>query len=67
MKEVSEPQLPEWLITQIRSQFGGMGTLNDLAISRINGHVVDDESEANRRLNELRRALWNAIHRTDCD
>lgn len=40
--------------------FGGMGSLNDLLILRVNGHIVapERESAVNRRLGDLRAAIW---------
>ena len=45
----------------ILNAFGGMGSLNDLLILRINGHVVDpvDETAVNDRLDALRSAIWD--------
>lgn len=37
---------------------GTMGSLTDLMIARVNGHSVDDESAANRTLDQLRHELW---------
>ena len=52
----------EGLRARIRGLFGGMGTLNDVAILRLNGHSVENEEEANRVLDALREELWAAIH-----
>jgi hypothetical protein len=41
--------------------FGGMGSINDIWISKNNGHKVDDEQKANKTLEELRWQLRNAI------
>ena len=41
--------------------FGGMGSINDIWISRRNGHKVDDEEKANSRLDELRWQLKDAL------
>jgi hypothetical protein len=46
---------------EVRSLFGGMGSLNDLWISRANGDLVEDEKAANRELNDLRSELWREI------
>lgn len=40
-----------------RQLLGGMGSLNDVWITKENGHVVDDEKAANRRLEEYREKL----------
>ena len=37
--------------------FGGMGSLNDVFITRLNGDKVDDEGAANRQLDQLRAKL----------
>jgi hypothetical protein len=41
--------------------FGGMGSLNDVFITRLNGDKVDDEDAANRRLDQLRTRLWREL------
>lgn len=41
--------------------FGATGSLTDVVITRANGHVVDDEETANRRLRELVDALYEEI------
>ena len=45
----------------IEALFGGMGSLNDVYISRENGHVVEDEEEANQELDSLRAELWQKL------
>jgi hypothetical protein len=40
---------------------GGMGSLNDLVISKQNGHVVDDEAKANQELSSLVRNLASVL------
>jgi hypothetical protein len=42
---------------------GGMGSLNDVWISRRNGHKVDDERSANERLDQLRTRLFDQVSR----
>jgi hypothetical protein len=46
---------------EVLSWFGGMGSLNDLVISPLNGHLVtpDQEGPANQRLDDLR---WSIYH-----
>jgi len=44
--------------------FGGMGSLNDLLICKENGHIVDNENQANKNLEEFRvnlRKILNVI------
>lgn len=41
--------------------FGGMASLNDVVITRRNGHRVDDEDAANRQLDQLRDRLWREL------
>ncbi len=48
-------------LAEVRRMFGGMATLNDIYISKVNGHRVDDEEEANRKVDELRNALWRLV------
>lgn len=57
-----DERLPPSLIQDIRELFGGMGSLSDLWISKLNGHRVENEQRANDTLNTLREALWNALH-----
>ena len=44
----------------VLSLFGGMGSFNDLVIAAVNGNKVrrDDESETNRRIDELRERIY---------
>ena len=44
---------------QVRSWFGGMGSLNDLILCKINGHKVaeKDRTTINARLAQVRTAL----------
>jgi hypothetical protein len=41
----------------VHQLLGGMGSLTDVYISRRNGHTVDDEGAANRKLDRLRAKL----------
>lgn len=43
--------------------FGGMGSLNDLVISKMNGHLISPESEEkiNMELNKMIIKLYNEI------
>ena len=46
------------ILYEIKKQMlGGMGSLNDVWISRENGHNVDDEAIANKKLEEYRVRL----------
>lgn len=48
--------------TEVRKQMlGGMGSLNDVWISRKNGHIVGDEKTANAELEQLREELRNVL------
>ena|SRR5580765_1121999 len=47
----------------VEALFGGMGSLNDVYISKQNGHAVDDEGQANRKLDSLREELWQQLKR----
>jgi Domain of unknown function (DUF6966) len=50
---------------------GGMGSLNDLIIHRVNGHAVDDHDAVavNESLHDLRERIWreagNLLHDLD--
>jgi Domain of unknown function (DUF6966) len=48
---------------EVRSWFGGMGSLNDLWLSRGNGHRIDDgeEDKVNRRLQQLRGEVYRLV------
>ena len=43
--------------------FSGMGSLNDIWISKENGHNVDNEKIANIKLEQLRQELRNILFR----
>ena len=47
-------------IEHLRSAFGGMGSFNDILISRANGHPVSDEESwsLNARLSDLQHKLY---------
>lgn len=49
-----------FVIEQILSWYGGMGSFSDLLISKYNGHNLSgrDEREINRELNNLRSAMF---------
>ncbi|WP_040421928.1 DUF6966 domain-containing protein, partial [Actinopolymorpha alba] len=56
-------------LDHLLSAFGGMGSLNDLLVLRVNGHEINEAQEGavNTRLAELRNAIWTettAIRRT---
>ena len=55
------PEVSDGLRAKVRSMFGGMGSLTDVWITRYNGHRVDDEAEANRRLQEIESALYDEV------
>lgn len=44
----------------VRSAFGGMGSLNDLVIHPANGHEIasDDVDAVNNKLDALRSRIW---------
>ena len=44
--------------------FGGMGSLNDLIISNVNGHLIDsqDEDEVNSRFCKIKENLYLLIN-----
>jgi hypothetical protein len=44
-----------------RELFGGAGSLNDVCISKANGHIVEDEDIANEKLDTLREKLWKEL------
>ena len=47
-------------ITHLRGAFGGMGSFNDLILSSLNGHLVDDDDyrAVNEQLESLRADLY---------
>ncbi len=63
LRSDSGEYIPDSLASEIRGLFGGMGSLNDVYISKLNGHSVDDEAKANKRLGELTAALWREVKR----
>lgn len=54
-----------YLLEEILSWYGGMGSFNDLMISRYNDHLVDekDEEKLNDELNRLRSQLYQEVVR----
>lgn len=61
---LSNTQISKISQLEVRDLFGGMGSLNDIYISKANGHIVENEKEANGHLDKLRKALWNEITAT---
>src|SRR2546428_13999859 len=51
--KVSTRDLPTRERNAVRELFGGMGSLDDVFISKLNGHPVDDEVRANEELERL--------------
>ena len=47
-------------IEEVLTWYGGMGSFNDLIISKYNGHSVEDETEEalNNDLNRLKSAIY---------
>ncbi|SFU17181.1 hypothetical protein SAMN05444141_1153 [Pseudovibrio denitrificans] len=47
----------------LRTWYGGMGSFNDLIISRFNGHTISEDHEeiANDKLSVLRTEIYNMI------
>ena len=48
-------------LNEILSWYGGMGSFNDVILSQINGHDMDDleEDDLNARLDQLRETIYN--------
>src|SRR5204863_10072355 len=61
VEKISAPILPESEQRRIVDLFGGMGTLNDVVVSRQNGHDVDDEQGANEQLDQMTTRLWSLV------
>jgi hypothetical protein len=62
LNELPEDQLPASVRQEIYDLYGGMGSLTDVYISKLNNHLVDDEKEANSLLEALRKSLWDEIN-----
>lgn len=61
-----EASVPEELVGRLHAMFEGtMGSLTDLCISKANGHIVDDEAEANRCLDAITDDLWRLLSERD--
>ena len=58
--ESGEPISKEEVSNVSHYLFGGMGSLNDLVISKFNRHEVSDEKAANRELDSIRAQIKNA-------
>jgi hypothetical protein len=54
-----------YFLEEILSWYGGMGSFNDLMISRYNDHLVDekDEEKLNDELNRLRSQIYQGATR----
>jgi hypothetical protein len=54
-------------LQRIRGLFGGMGSLGDLKIAKVNGHQIelDQEKDANRKLNFLCDNLFETLKELD--
>ena len=61
VEKISAPTLPESEQRRIVDLFGGMGTLNDVVVSRQNRHDVDDEQGANEQLDQMTTRLWSLV------
>lgn len=50
-------------LRQLRSCFGGMGSLNDLIIHQVNGHRIDDADvdRVNQQLRDLLTKVWTGL------
>ena len=59
--EESGSEHDERAFIAVRELFGGAGSLNDVYISKSNGHIVKDETVANERLDSLREKLWQEL------
>ena len=54
-----------YLLKEIQSWYGGMGSFNDLLISEYNNHLVGgkDDDELNDELNRLRSQIYDEVVR----
>jgi hypothetical protein len=52
-----------YLLSEIISWYGGMGSFNDLIISKYNGHQVNgvEEDKLNDELSRLRSAIYQEV------
>jgi hypothetical protein len=48
---------------ELLAWYGGMGSLNDLVIARMNGHKIEPSEEIaeNRRMDELRALIYEEL------
>ena len=60
-----ESSIDIYLRREILSWYGGMGSFNDLIISKYNDHLVEekDEERLNDDLNQLRRDIYREVAR----
>jgi hypothetical protein len=61
LEGIHDRALPASVRREILGLFGGMGSLNDVLISRLNGHDVDNESTANEQLDRMTSQLWSLL------
>ena len=65
LKKIENGDIASYVFEEIQSWFGGMGSFNDLVISRYNDHLIDekDEQRLNDHLNKLRREIYDEVIR----
>jgi hypothetical protein len=51
------------VMVELRNEFGGMGTFNDLYLTQLNGHNVspDSENRVNSQLSTLRTCIFDTL------
>lgn len=57
---LKEKEREDFLLREVLSWYGGMGSLNDLVISEYNGHVLKgkDEERLNQELDQLINLMY---------
>lgn len=59
----SDENIEQYLLQEIISWYGGMGSFNDLVVSKYNGHNLNgrDESILNEELKNIRNAMYDEV------
>lgn len=63
LKQKVDNNVDIYILEEIKSWYGGMGSFNDLIISNYNGHLIEEkyEKELNDELNKMRNQIYQEV------
>jgi len=63
IKQKVDNNVDIYILEEIESWYGGMGSFNDLIISNYNGHLIEEkyEKELNDELNKVRNQIYQEV------